>query len=130
GVPHGRQAAEHRRVVPRSVLLRPVDARGVRAAASAAACGPGDPTVRRVVATLVVASLATVGLGACGKKDELRDKVLASLRRTEATSYKFVYVDQRPKTTFPGVPTPPPNVTVQGLVEDDFRFKARAALND
>jgi hypothetical protein len=86
-------------------------------------------SITRVLGVGIVGLVLAGGLGACGDKEELRDEVLAALRRTDTLSYKFVYVDDRPAATFPGAPPPQPDIEVQGLVQDDFRFKARVAMN-
>jgi hypothetical protein len=84
--------------------------------------------VRRAVATVALLALATTGLAGCGNREEVRDELLAALRRTDALSYKYVYVDDRPSVAAPGAPAPRPDVQVQGLVQDDVRFKARVTV--
>lgn len=84
--------------------------------------------MRRML-VLTVALMLAAGLGACGNREEIRDELLAALRRTDALPYKFVYVDDRPLLRDAGAPTPRPDVQVQGLIEDDFRFKARVSVD-
>lgn len=84
--------------------------------------------MRRIAFVPIVALLAT-SLSACGNREEVRDEVLSALRATEKLSYNFVYTDDRAENVIPEGPAPPPDMEVQGLVEDDFRFKARVSLN-
>ncbi len=84
--------------------------------------------MRRLALVPLVAMVATSFVG-CGNRDEVRDQVLRALRSTEKLSYNFVYTDDRDENVIPEAPPPPPDVEVRGLVEDDFRFKARVSLN-
>lgn len=84
--------------------------------------------MKRPVIVLLVA-LMGASLASCGSRDEVKDEVLDALRRTESLSYRFVYVDDRSPNLIPNAPPPLPDLEVQGLVEDDFRFKARVSLN-
>ena len=77
---------------------------------------------------VVVSLTVAASLGACGERDEARDEVLRALRRTERLSYRYAYEEKRPAVQFPS-PAPASAVTVQGLVEDDFRFKAQVGFN-
>lgn len=83
--------------------------------------------MRRTVATIVVALVAASGLAACGKRDTRLDEVLAAVRRTQRAPHRYVYVDDRPGNELLGEPSQ--EYKVFGLVEDDFRFKARAEVN-
>ncbi len=80
---------------------------------------------------LALTLLVLVGsLGACGKREEVRDELLSALRRTEQLPYRFNYVDDRTANVIPNGPPTLPDMKVDGLVEDDFRFKARVSLNN
>jgi hypothetical protein len=58
--------------------------------------------------------------GACGNAEEsVAQKLRAAVRGTEATSRKFAYVDKVPGTVN----------QVQGLVEDDGRYKVSLSVN-
>jgi hypothetical protein len=83
--------------------------------------------VRRIVGPLLAVILAAT-LGACGDREDARDEVLEAVRRTERLSYRYAYEEKRPATQFPN-PSQASSVTVQGLVEDHFRFKAQVAFN-
>lgn len=67
---------------------------------------------------LVLAALASTLLPACSSKLDQRHEVLAAIHRTAQQSAKMVYEDTRADRAF----------RVTGLIEDDFRFKARVAL--
>jgi hypothetical protein len=84
---------------------------------------------RRLAAVLLPVLL--VPLAACGEREELRDEVIAALQRTKTESFRFQYEDDRP-TTFSIVTqteVPAQKISVNGLFEDDFRFKARVSFN-
>ena len=85
--------------------------------------------MRRRLLLVLATALVAAGIGACGDREEVREEVLAALRRTESLSYRYVYRDQRPDAVLPQAPKARPDVEVQGLVEDDFRFKARVAFD-
>lgn len=78
---------------------------------------------------LVGVCLLAGSLASCGSRDEIKEEVLRALHVTENLAYRYVYVDDRSPNLIPDAPPPLPDVEVQGLVEDDFRFKARVALN-
>ena len=82
--------------------------------------------IRRLV-TLVVAPLLLLPLAACGEREELKDEVLAALQQTKRDSFRFQYEDSRPETfsAISQTVNPAVKINVSGLVEDDFRFKAR-----
>ena len=69
---------------------------------------------------MVLVVAATAGAtSACGDRDDAIDTVRAAVRATEALPGRFVYA----------VDTATEQTTVRGLVEDDFRFKARVSFN-
>ena len=72
---------------------------------------------RLLAAGLAVAVLAT---SACAERDTTEDEVLDFVDATTDLSNRFVYAEQRSGQT----------IVVRGLVEDDFRFKARLTVND
>lgn len=78
---------------------------------------------------LTLALVLATSFVACGDREEARDDLLQAIRRTEQLSYRFVYVDERPDDVIPGGAPTVADTEVQGLVEDDFRFKARVSLN-
>jgi hypothetical protein len=67
---------------------------------------------------LLVAAVAMV-LPACGQRDEGIRELRAAIARTNRLPQRFVY----------SVRTPTGATEVRGLVEDDFRFKARVSFN-
>ena len=72
---------------------------------------------RGAVAFLVVAALV---LGACAKEDGDSEEVREFIDATLLEPHRFVFSEQTPS----GLQT-----TVQGIVEDDFRYKARLAID-
>ncbi|HVF32142.1 MAG TPA: hypothetical protein VM933_03795 [Acidimicrobiales bacterium] len=84
----------------------------------------------RRAALLALLVVLAASLAACGEREEVRDEVLAAIARTERLSYRFAYVDDRAENVIPEGAPPLPDAEVQGLIEDDFRFKARVSLND
>jgi hypothetical protein len=72
----------------------------------------------RVAAIGIV--VAVLGTTACAKRDTTEDEVLDLVDATTDLSNRFVYAEQRSGQT----------IVVRGLVEDDFRFKARLTVND
>jgi hypothetical protein len=76
--------------------------------------------VRPALATAVVALLAATVLPGCGKRVDDTERLRNSLTHTRRLAARFDYRDDREGGT----------VTVQGLVEDDFRFKSRVFYND
>ena len=75
--------------------------------------------LRRPVAALTAAVLVA-GLGACAKKDTDEEKILRHLDATADLSGRFVYNENIAGQ----------DVVVRGIIEDDFRYKARLTLND
>jgi len=84
------------------------------------------PLARKTAAILLVALTAT-SLGACGKRKTDSDKVLRIVKETERLAARYVYTDQRYKSSTAG--TDAQLIEVQGIKEDDFRFKARVMLD-
>ena len=70
---------------------------------------------------LLVAGLATVAavLPGCGENEDAAAEVREAIRRTEKMARRFQYTDQSGGQ----------GVLVQGVVEDDFRYRARLSLN-
>ena len=68
--------------------------------------------------TMLVASLAGVS-GACGERTDDRDDLLAAVRRTSASPLTFAFREDAAG----GV------LSVEGLVEDDFRYAGRLSLD-
>jgi len=79
----------------------------------------------RFVAVLV--ALAVVTLPACGERRDDRDRVLDYLRATQRLAARYVYVDERFDNVITGARGR--KTEVQGLREDDFKFKARVLFN-
>jgi hypothetical protein len=74
---------------------------------------------RRLVAAGQALAL-TAASGACAKRDTTEEKVLGFIDKTSDLSNRFVYAEVRSGQ----------KIVVRGLVEDDFRFKARLSVND
>lgn len=77
--------------------------------------------------TVLAAVLLAVTLPGCGKRETKLDELLAAVRRTQRAPHRFVYSDKRPENVF--IQEPAQQFRVLGLVEDDFRFKARAEVD-
>jgi hypothetical protein len=75
---------------------------------------------RRPLASLLSVVLAGMALAGCGKSTETEDKLRAAIRRTERLAHRFAYVETAGERA----------MSVQGLVEDDFRYKARVAYDE
>lgn len=82
--------------------------------------------MRRTLVLVAIAFLA-ISLPACGKKETRLDEVLAAVRRTQRQPHRFIYTDRRPENA--AAQEPAQDFRVLGLVEDDFRFKARAEVD-
>ena len=93
---------------------------------------------RSLTVVLLLAGLAA--LPACGEPNEDEDRLKAALRRTDRLAFRFVYEDKR--TELPGFLSDAgvtdagdaakaafDEASVQGVIEDDFRFKARVAID-
>lgn len=78
--------------------------------------------MRRLLA--LVCLLATLGLTACGEATDAEKRLRAALRATERLAHRFVYTEifkeEEAQT----------KAVVQGLVEDDFRYKARVLVGN
>ena len=72
--------------------------------------------MRRALALLVLGAVLAA-LPACGKKEDFRDEVRRSLRATQVDSGLLVYNDERSDSS----------VTVKGIFDDDFLYKARVS---
>lgn len=82
---------------------------------------PGYRRRRTQTALIVVLATFLAGLLAgCGRRETDRDELRAAIRATERLATRFVYTDERPER----------RIGVQGLIEDDFRFKARVLFDD
>ena len=74
---------------------------------------------RRVTA-VALAVLTLAGLtGACGERVDDRDRLVAALRRTKAMSRTFTYREEAAGQ----------QISVEGIVEDDFRYAGRLNLD-
>lgn len=70
-------------------------------------------------AVIVAALVLTLGLSACGKaQDRDKEALLGAISKTEKLARGFVYEEQ----------TLQRKLLVQGLIEDDFRYKARVTV--
>ncbi len=75
---------------------------------------------RILVLPLLVAAL---GLSACGSATDAERRLREALGRTERLSHRFIYSE-----TFTSEKGAEEKTDVRGLVEDDFRYKARVAV--
>lgn len=93
----------------------------------------------------VLAVLLVAPLLACGEPQDEEDRLLAAISRTDRLSYNFVYEDTREtlEESFATVGAALPqgdsaaveaeiftDSVVQGVVEDDFRFKVQLSVSD
>lgn len=83
--------------------------------------------MRRHLSIVLAAVIAVGGLAGCGKSNTKLEQLLAAVRKSERTPHRFVYVDERKGNEL--LEEPAESFRVLGLVEDDFRFKARAEVN-
>jgi hypothetical protein len=83
-------------------------------------------TVKRVIAIAVAAAVALT-LPACGKRRDDRDRLLDYISATQRLPARYVYVDERFDDVVTGARGR--KTEVQGLREDDFKFKARVLFN-
>src|SRR5581483_6119823 len=119
---HDRHEAVDRRVVPRPVPLRTGHPGRLRPAPHAAAPGAPDPAVKRSwsrVGLCGVLVAATLGLAACNGATDAEKRLRTALRNTEKLSNTFLYTETVHDTAGDH------ETDVRGLVEDDFRYKAR-----
>lgn len=84
-------------------------------------------THRKRAVAVVVALAVVLVLPACGKRRDDRDRVLDYLRATQRLAARYVYVDERFDDVITG--TRGRKTEVQGLREDDFKFKARVLFD-
>jgi hypothetical protein len=75
---------------------------------------------RRRLASVLCLALVVPALAGCGKSTETEDKLRAAIRRTERLAHRFVYAESAGGR----------EAMVQGLVEDDLRYKARVAYGE
>jgi hypothetical protein len=75
--------------------------------------------LRRPVRALVVVLAALLVAPACGKADRVDKEMLGYIRATKRLPFSYVYSESTDKR----------KVEVQGLFEDDFRYKARVLVN-
>ncbi|HEV7886260.1 MAG TPA: hypothetical protein VGO92_01790, partial [Acidimicrobiales bacterium] len=75
----------------------------------------GMARFRRPVVTALIVCAALAVLPACGKRNTDQETLRKIVEHTRRLGAKFEYHDDRPDS----------KVEVQGLVEDDFRFKTR-----
>ncbi len=80
--------------------------------------------MRRAVALVAVVGLLAVG-PACAKKNEDKLKLEDLLDKSAHSSGVFRYIDETDSSPIAKGVT----ISVRGLVEDDFRFKARARVS-
>lgn len=78
---------------------------------------------RRYVAVVAAAGLLVAG-GACAKNEDKLD-LIETLDKSSHSSGVFRYSDETPGSPF----TKAQSVAVRGLIEDDFRYKARLTVN-
>lgn len=75
---------------------------------------------RRLVVGLLAVLVALPLLSGCGRRETDSDTLRALIEHTRRQSASFEYTDARNDTT----------ITVQGIVEDDFRFKSRVFYDE
>src|SRR5581483_10320480 len=123
-LPHDRHQAVDRRVVQGPVPVRAGYPGRLRRAPHPAAQGPGDPAVRaswRRVGLCGLLVAATLGLSACNGATDAEKRLREALRNTEKLSNTFLYTETVHDKAGDH------ETDVRGLVEDDFRYKARVA---
>lgn len=76
--------------------------------------------MRRLARPLVLAAVLAPTLAACGSADigDARE-VRAAIAATQPIAHRFVYTEESLDTSF----------TVEGLIEDDFRYKAQLSVD-
>jgi len=75
--------------------------------------------VTRRVRLVAVVALAALALVACNRRDTFLDEVLDAVDSARQQAATFVYTDLRPDGT----------LRVQGVIEDDFRYKAAVEID-
>ena len=83
--------------------------------------------MKRRIALLLVGVCAATGFAACGNRRTDEDRLLRYIATTERLAARYVYVDERFDDLLTGQKGR--KLEVQGLKEDDFRFKARVLIN-
>jgi len=81
----------------------------------------------RRLALPLAAAVALTLLVACGDRDETRDELRRHVRNTARLAMRFEYADDRPADPVTGDKAR--RLVVRGIVEDDFRYKARVAFD-
>lgn len=84
--------------------------------------------MKRALPLLLVAVLALTVLAGCEKKDARVEEVRDYLRATRSSLSSFSYTSTRPDNVLTGARGS--SVAVRGVVEDDFRIKARVDIDD
>lgn len=69
---------------------------------------------------MAVVAVAAASFPACGEGEAADDEVREAIRRTEKLARRFQYTDQSGGQ----------GVLVQGVIEDDFRYRTRLSLNE
>lgn len=89
----------------------------------------------------VLVAVVLVALPACGEREKRKEEVQEYIARTRREANEFIYIEERrlPDLDVFAVlgggdpsqvtPTEPPAVRVAGVVEDDFRFKAKVTVD-
>lgn len=73
----------------------------------------------RIIRLVLAVAVLVPALAACGSPNQDLDEVRAAMARTELLARRFVYTEETLDTA----------VAVEGLVEDDFRYKAQLTLD-
>jgi len=81
-------------------------------------------TRRRRMAVTFLCLGTALGLSACGPATDAEKRLRAALQRTERLPHRFIYSE-----TYTPEKAPEQQTAVRGLVEDDFRYKARVAVD-
>ncbi len=76
--------------------------------------------MKRFFTTVLCAGLLAVTATACAEKDENKKALQKIIERTESLANRYLYREEIPGRV----------VLVRGLVEDDFRFKARLSVDN
>jgi hypothetical protein len=79
---------------------------------------------RRLVAGLIAVGMLAAG-PACAKKNENKEALIKLVLKSAHTSGVFRYSDQSPRSPL----SPSKTAQVRGVIEDDFRYKARLTID-
>ena len=79
---------------------------------------------RRLMASALAVGLLTTG-AACAKKNESKEALIELVLKSAHTSGVFRYSDQSPRSPL----SPARTAQVRGVIEDDFRYKARLTID-